>query len=329
MTNEEAKALPLGLYLLTWETGGESLAAVGQLYDGARWYAPVNWTTGHAGERFEASSAWGHVKGALRLGFPRDRGRARSAVQQALYTHASEHVADAIGADALNAIVDAAWSMLPVISDAVRDAFQDAPPAAEPQVARAAGSLWEFVQLAAPALGIELQPHVKVVCDMIDRGSGQPFVPNFRFAVAHGDMPAPRATGFDWRGHRWNPATGQIDTIGRDGKPLAESFPDLTDVVSAERAQADTGALPDGRRPGWCAGPAPGTGPTHAEGARVARNAAEALDLAGFRLKQPDTAVAHQRAALAYAAAKLEETGEGGTTAVARLLLGQISEELA
>lgn len=103
----------------------------------------------------------------------------------------------------------------------------------------------------------------------------------------------------------------QIDTLGRDGKPLAESFPDLADVISAERAQT-----------------AVGTGPTHVE----ARRAANTLDRAGrvltHRASTVRETVAHLRAALAYAAAKLEETGEAGTTAAARLLLGQISEDL-
>ncbi len=44
MTPEEAKALPLGLYRLHWMDGGSSLAAVGQCYDGTRWFAPTNWT---------------------------------------------------------------------------------------------------------------------------------------------------------------------------------------------------------------------------------------------------------------------------------------------
>lgn len=38
------KAYHHGLYRLYWKDGGSSLAAVGILHDGTRWYAPVNWT---------------------------------------------------------------------------------------------------------------------------------------------------------------------------------------------------------------------------------------------------------------------------------------------
>ena len=44
MTQEQAKRLPLGLYRLYWKDGSSSLAAVGNLNDGRRWFAPVNWT---------------------------------------------------------------------------------------------------------------------------------------------------------------------------------------------------------------------------------------------------------------------------------------------
>lgn len=45
MTQKEAKALPHGIYNLFWKTGGSSVAAVGMLYDGRRWFAPINWTS--------------------------------------------------------------------------------------------------------------------------------------------------------------------------------------------------------------------------------------------------------------------------------------------
>lgn len=44
MTQEEAKKLSHGLYRISWKEGGASLAAVGSLYDGTRWFAPTNWT---------------------------------------------------------------------------------------------------------------------------------------------------------------------------------------------------------------------------------------------------------------------------------------------
>ena len=55
MTQDEARELPLGLYRIFWKTGGSSLAAVGQLYDGTRWFAPTNWT---AADNFMTSINW-------------------------------------------------------------------------------------------------------------------------------------------------------------------------------------------------------------------------------------------------------------------------------
>jgi len=40
------RQMPNGIYELHWIDGGTSVAAVGILYDGKRWYAPCNWTTG-------------------------------------------------------------------------------------------------------------------------------------------------------------------------------------------------------------------------------------------------------------------------------------------
>src|SRR5690606_16528846 len=59
MTNEEARKLPLCLARIHWEEGGSSLAAIGQLHDGRRWFAPVNWT---AEGRFEAAESWHMVR---------------------------------------------------------------------------------------------------------------------------------------------------------------------------------------------------------------------------------------------------------------------------
>ena len=33
-----------GLYIIYWKEGGSSLASVGMLHDGTRWFAPSNWT---------------------------------------------------------------------------------------------------------------------------------------------------------------------------------------------------------------------------------------------------------------------------------------------
>ncbi len=43
MTRDEVMVLPLGLYRVWWETGGSSLASIGQGPDGTRWIAPTNW----------------------------------------------------------------------------------------------------------------------------------------------------------------------------------------------------------------------------------------------------------------------------------------------
>lgn len=43
---EQMRHRKLGVYRLHWRSGGTSVAAVGMLYDGTRWYAPANWTTG-------------------------------------------------------------------------------------------------------------------------------------------------------------------------------------------------------------------------------------------------------------------------------------------
>ncbi len=44
MKFEEVRRLVPGLYCLSWKSGGESLACVGMLYSGNRWYACANWT---------------------------------------------------------------------------------------------------------------------------------------------------------------------------------------------------------------------------------------------------------------------------------------------
>lgn len=45
MTKEEARKLHHGIYRLYWKDGGSSLASVGGLHDGTRWFAPINWTS--------------------------------------------------------------------------------------------------------------------------------------------------------------------------------------------------------------------------------------------------------------------------------------------
>lgn len=60
MTKKQVKHLELGLYILYWKEGGASLAAVGQLHDGTKWFAACNWTSK---DKFEASTDWRMIKG--------------------------------------------------------------------------------------------------------------------------------------------------------------------------------------------------------------------------------------------------------------------------
>ena len=53
---------PTGVYRLFWHRGGCSVAAVGMLSDGSRWYAPANWTSSDADG--VASADWSPVKSA-------------------------------------------------------------------------------------------------------------------------------------------------------------------------------------------------------------------------------------------------------------------------
>lgn len=44
-TNFNPKTLRHGLYRIYWKSGGSSIASIGSLSDGTRWYAPTNWIT--------------------------------------------------------------------------------------------------------------------------------------------------------------------------------------------------------------------------------------------------------------------------------------------
>lgn len=45
MTQREVQKLGHGLYRLFWKSGGMSLASVGSLHDGRRWFACTNWVS--------------------------------------------------------------------------------------------------------------------------------------------------------------------------------------------------------------------------------------------------------------------------------------------
>ena len=66
MTQREARKLRHGLYRLWWKSGDSSLAAVGSLYDGTRWFAPTNWTA-PAYSRLVTSVAWRMVQRVERI----------------------------------------------------------------------------------------------------------------------------------------------------------------------------------------------------------------------------------------------------------------------
>lgn len=61
MTKRSANRLLPGLYKLWWKSGGISLASVGLTHDGARWYAPTNWTSGDNEKPMVASTNWRQV----------------------------------------------------------------------------------------------------------------------------------------------------------------------------------------------------------------------------------------------------------------------------
>lgn len=60
---EQMRHRQLGVYRLFWKTGGCSVASVGMTYDGTRWFAPANWTTGSADASLATvvSTDWGRV----------------------------------------------------------------------------------------------------------------------------------------------------------------------------------------------------------------------------------------------------------------------------
>ena len=45
MTLGEVRLLGHGIYRIYWKDGGSSLASVGSLSNGDRWFAPTNWIT--------------------------------------------------------------------------------------------------------------------------------------------------------------------------------------------------------------------------------------------------------------------------------------------
>jgi len=44
-SGDELHKIPFGLYEIFWKSGDSSLASVGNMYNGVRWVAPINWTS--------------------------------------------------------------------------------------------------------------------------------------------------------------------------------------------------------------------------------------------------------------------------------------------
>jgi len=59
---EQMKSRPTGVYRLFWRSSGCSVAAVGMLTDGSRWYSPANWSG--ADPAGVVSTDWSRVKQA-------------------------------------------------------------------------------------------------------------------------------------------------------------------------------------------------------------------------------------------------------------------------
>jgi hypothetical protein len=59
MKPHQVAKLPLGIYRLHWRSGGFSLASVGQLHNGHKWFACANWSSDSI--RGIASTLWEEV----------------------------------------------------------------------------------------------------------------------------------------------------------------------------------------------------------------------------------------------------------------------------
>ena len=65
MTTEEVQKLSHGVYRLYWSARTYSLASVGSLYNGDRWFACANWTSEDNLGIVVSGSDWEHVKKAV------------------------------------------------------------------------------------------------------------------------------------------------------------------------------------------------------------------------------------------------------------------------
>jgi hypothetical protein len=65
MTKEEVQKLKHGVYRLYWDGRNYSLASVGSLSNGSRWFAPCNWTSESADGIVGVNTDWTMVKKAV------------------------------------------------------------------------------------------------------------------------------------------------------------------------------------------------------------------------------------------------------------------------
>lgn len=71
----DPQQLDHGLYILYWKSGGFSLAAVGSLHSGERWFAATNWVA--VGPTSIASTGWDLVESAELVESEREYRRSR------------------------------------------------------------------------------------------------------------------------------------------------------------------------------------------------------------------------------------------------------------
>lgn len=65
MTKEEVQKLEHGVYRLYWSARSYSLASVGSLHNGDRWFACANWTSKDGDGLIHFREDWGIVKKAV------------------------------------------------------------------------------------------------------------------------------------------------------------------------------------------------------------------------------------------------------------------------
>ncbi len=330
MKDDEVAALAPGLYELTGTNGKSARAAVGVLEGRDRWFAAV--TTTSPGALRIAECDWNVVAHARRLDGPQPeaRARARGALQQALYSRIDDRALDTLTGADYDALIDAAWSALPL--------YISPPPAGGPPydgLDKSCESLWDFMQAVAPVVGISLSPHLKVICDTIDREQARVALPTGDARLMRGSDVARGRTAQERRaepavqspgGLTWNEIkeyerlsrTPSWDEANRVTQRADDVMADARAFASADRQEISQPArdVSDTSRSLLAA--------VYDEDLYEQRPSDQYPEL---QRNHDDAERNLRRAALAYASAKLAEAGEAGTGA-ARLLLAQISEEL-